>query len=236
VVYVVGADDAATACHDVVALAQALLGLEATVARIWCVNRSAVPSDGTPDRLNLDHSALWGLGRSIALEHPALWGGLIDLDVAGGADEPDRLLAELIGASAETQVALRRDGRRVPRLEAWAPGPVATVAWRDNASYLITGGLGGIGLQLADWLVRRGVVHLVLVGRSPASDDAVRWLGALERGGARIRTIRADVADRAAMAELFAQLGREGPPLGGVFHAAGVAGAGRLQDLDRTSV
>jgi acyl transferase domain-containing protein/acyl carrier protein len=237
VVYLAGAEDAATACQDVVAMAQALLGLaEATSARIWCVTRGAVPLDGKPHRLNLDHSALWGLGRSIALEHPALWGGLMDLDIAGGGDEPDRLLAELIGATTETQVALRHDGRRVPRLEAWTPDPVATVPWRDDASYLVTGGFGGIGLQLADWLVRRGAVHLVLVGRSAASDDAARLLGDLERGGARIRMIRADVADRAAMAELFARLGQEGPPLRGVFHAAGVAGAGRLKDLDRTSI
>jgi acyl transferase domain-containing protein/NADPH:quinone reductase-like Zn-dependent oxidoreductase/predicted O-methyltransferase YrrM len=90
-----------------------------------------------------------------------------------------------------------------------------------NASYLITGGLGGIGLELAEWLVHRGVRNLVLAGRSGASSpQAELALARLKQRGARVEVVRADVAQEADVAELFRFIDETMPPLRGVFHAA----------------
>jgi len=106
-----------------------------------------------------------------------------------------------------------------------------------DATYLITGGLGGVGLELARWLAERGARHLVLLGRSglDSSADAERKVAsirALEALGAAVEVVRADVSDRARMAELFRSFDSARAPLGGIFHAAGVIEPGLIPSLD----
>jgi NAD(P)-dependent dehydrogenase (short-subunit alcohol dehydrogenase family) len=104
--------------------------------------------------------------------------------------------------------------------------PIEPGAFVDDrlpeGTYLVTGGLGGLGLLTARWLVAHGARSIVLVGRrapSPAAEDVIRELGL---AGAEVRTRRTDVADRQAVSALLAEIGETGPPLTGVFHAAGI--------------
>lgn len=93
--------------------------------------------------------------------------------------------------------------------------------FRADATFLVTGGLGGFGLTLASWMVDHGARHLVLAGRrgvtSPAAAEAV---AALERRGADVVVARTDVSNRAQVAGLIGEIARRGYPLRGVFHAA----------------
>jgi acyl transferase domain-containing protein/acyl carrier protein len=107
---------------------------------------------------------------------------------------------------------------------------------RPDATYLVTGGWGALGLQVARWLVQRGARHLALVGRGGPSAEAQAELGALGSLGAEIRTLRADVADEEALREVLARIGREMPPLRGVFHAAGVLCDATLLRLEPASL
>lgn len=101
--------------------------------------------------------------------------------------------------------------------------PLASSARLDpGGTYLITGGLGGLGLAVAGWMVEQGARSLVLVGRRAASADAELALRALERAGARVLAAQADVADEAQVQRLFARIDQELPPLRGVVHAAGL--------------
>jgi natural product biosynthesis luciferase-like monooxygenase protein len=133
--------------------------------RIWLVTRGALggvagdPAPGAPAQ-----APAWGLGRVLALEHSEIWGGAVDLDFVAPADEPDRLVRELAAPGAEDQLALRGGRRFVPRLVSAAPEAFAPLVARSDATYLITGGLGGLGRRLARWLVERGARHLVLTG------------------------------------------------------------------------
>jgi len=90
-----------------------------------------------------------------------------------------------------------------------------------KASYLITGGLGALGLHTARWLVASGARHLVLLGRRAPSSEALEAIDALQQAGARVRVVATDAADDAAMGELLDTLAREMPPLRGIVHAAG---------------
>jgi acyl transferase domain-containing protein/NADPH:quinone reductase-like Zn-dependent oxidoreductase/SAM-dependent methyltransferase/aryl carrier-like protein len=103
---------------------------------------------------------------------------------------------------------------------------------RADAAYLITGGLGGLGLAVARWLVAGGARHLVLTGRKPPGAEAVPILEALREEGATVRVVTADVARWEDMESCFATLDAEGPPLAGVFHAAGVLADGVLLHQD----
>jgi acyl transferase domain-containing protein/aryl carrier-like protein len=94
---------------------------------------------------------------------------------------------------------------------------------RPEGSYLITGGLGGVGLRLAQWLVAQGARHLVLLGRSAPSAATAAQLAALRQQGAAVQVVSADVAQRANLEKVLAQLRQAGaPPFCGVIHAAGV--------------
>jgi NAD(P)-dependent dehydrogenase (short-subunit alcohol dehydrogenase family) len=101
-------------------------------------------------------------------------------------------------------------------------------AVRADATYLITGGLGGVGLSTARWLVAHGARSVVLVGRRAPSDDACVRLGELEAAGARVTTVQADVSCAADVARLFGDVLPALPPLRGVFHGALVLDDGAI--------
>jgi acyl transferase domain-containing protein/acyl carrier protein len=98
-----------------------------------------------------------------------------------------------------------------------------------DSTYLITGGLGGLGLIVARWMVERGAKHLVLLGRSQPSDAAQRQLVELAAAGANIIVKQADVAVHQSMAQVLTEIDGELPPLAGIIHAVGVLEDGILQ-------
>ena len=100
---------------------------------------------------------------------------------------------------------------------------------RADRSYLVTGGLGALGLSVARWLVDSGARHVVLCGRSTPTPGAEATLHALRDAGATVVTAQLDVTDRAAVADVIGPLS---PALGGVIHAAGVIDDGLLMNLD----
>jgi myxalamid-type polyketide synthase MxaB len=107
---------------------------------------------------------------------------------------------------------------------------------QGEATYLITGGLGALGLQVARWLVDQGARHLVLSSRrGPKSSEQSQAIGRLEAAGAEVRVIPADVTSRESVERLVGTVRSTGPPLRGVVHAAGVLDDGmlRMQDWPR---
>ncbi|MCW3841498.1 type I polyketide synthase [Micromonospora yasonensis] len=228
--------------------------------RLWLVTRGAVRPTGTtgtaPGPLlgTVAQSTLWGLGRSLQQEHAALWGGLIDLDPhAAPAALADRLADELTRRDAEDQVALHGDQRYVARLVRQAVPETGDTdgPWRPDASYLITGGLGGLGLAVARSMVQAGARRLVLLGRTaippraewadlPADGPVARRVAAvreLEALGASVHLASADVADEAAVRAFLAVYDREGwPPIRGVIHAAGTGDVAPLLEVTRADL
>ena len=99
----------------------------------------------------------------------------------------------------------------------------------DQATYLITGGFGGLGLRCARWLIERGARSVVLAGRSAPSKVAEQEIDALRATGAHILPVRADIARPADMMELFDRIDRELPPLRGIINAAGTLVDGTLR-------
>ncbi|NJP22445.1 MAG: SDR family NAD(P)-dependent oxidoreductase, partial [Hydrococcus sp. CRU_1_1] len=69
-------------------------------------------------------------------------------------------------------------------------------AIHPDGIYLITGGLGGLGLQIAGWMVEKGAKHLVLIGRSAPSQTAQETISQLEKAGAKVNVIQADISNR----------------------------------------
>lgn len=100
---------------------------------------------------------------------------------------------------------------------------------RADSAYLVTGGLGALGLQVADWLADRGARHVVLMGRNDPSPAATERLAALGSRGVTVEVVRGDVAHADDLAFLSDS---QRPPLRGVIHAAGVVDDAMLAEVD----
>ncbi|MEP7118016.1 MAG: SDR family NAD(P)-dependent oxidoreductase, partial [Acidobacteriota bacterium] len=107
---------------------------------------------------------------------------------------------------------------------------------RAEATYLITGGLGGLGLVVARWLIDRGARTLVLAGRSAPSAEAVATLGEFGRTGARVETLTADVSSADDVRRIIGYIRGNLPPLRGIVHAAMVLDDRGLAELDADSM
>jgi acyl transferase domain-containing protein len=96
------------------------------------------------------------------------------------------------------------------------------VALHSDATYLVTGGLGGLGLLASEWLVDKGARHLVLTGRRDPSAAALATLERLRAIGAEVRVERIDVSDREPLRALVQACAERRTPLRGVIHCAGI--------------
>jgi acyl transferase domain-containing protein/surfactin synthase thioesterase subunit/acyl carrier protein len=104
------------------------------------------------------------------------------------------------------------------------------ITFDPQGTYLVTGGLGGFGLSLVQWLVDNGARHLVLVSRSGASSAvAVNSVAKLREKGVTVLVSKADVSDEQHLIKVFAEI-KSLPPLKGVFHAAAILDDGLLKD------
>ncbi len=253
--------------HFVQALAQRR---NASPPKLWLITKNAQPVGEATESLAVAQSPLWGMGRVIALEHPEIWGGAIDLENHVDTARAATLLwREISHAEEEDEIALRGDERFVARLVRRAKledrelrsedreqkmakrGSCATshdlrsTILNPQASLLITGGLGSLGLVLAKWFAEQGARHLVLVGRRGLPERAT-WAGlsqkdevyaqveavrAIEVLGATVTPVAADVSDVGQMSALFEQFGKTLPPLQGLVHAAAVIDFQTLKEM-----
>lgn len=95
--------------------------------------------------------------------------------------------------------------------------------FNERSTYLITGGLGGIGMEVAKWMVGSGAKHVALVGRSAPTDKAADEIRRMNLKGKNVFALQYDVGDEVQCGELLARLQElDLPPLRGVMHAAGV--------------
>jgi len=198
--------------------------------RLFLLTRNAQPVE-EGDRANPAHAVLWGLGRTLALEHPEIWGGIVDVDESVPAGLAARyVIEEAHGEDREDQVAYRAGIRRVPRLQrAYLPS-AAPVQLEKDSSYLVIGATGNIGPHLIGQLAESGAGTVVAVSRNPGSrlDDLAAGLSAT---GTTLVTAAADAADETAMSALFDRFGTDLPPLAGIYVAAFAGGPITLRDM-----
>jgi aryl carrier-like protein len=192
--------------------------------RLWLVTgRGQSVRDG--DACDPVQSALWGFAASLAWEHPELWGGVADVT----PDVSVETLCAALDCEGEDRLAIRGSQCFVPRLEPLVgvkPAGVAPIT--AEGTYLVTGGLGGIGLAVAGWLADRGARHVVLASRRRPDDESRGALERLTSRGVDVRAESVDVGDAGALGALLRKIASTMPPLRGVFHAAGVLDDGLI--------
>ncbi|WP_203794891.1 SDR family NAD(P)-dependent oxidoreductase, partial [Actinoplanes derwentensis] len=202
------------------AVVQGLLGTGRTVP-LWLVTHGAVSVGRADAHVNPAQAQVWGFGRSVALEHPQIWGGLLDLPTEPDRRSAARVAAVLAGAfPTEDQIAVRGSKVFVRRLLP-APAP-RSGTWRPRGTVLIAGGTGGLGAAVARWAAENGADRLILVSRRGTDLPDLPIA----------ESYACDLGDRAAVQSLLAAVG----PVDAVVHAAGVSEEVDLVDVDAAHV
>ena len=205
--------------------------------RLWLLSAGAWNLPGDSGAPQAAQGAVWGLARAIASEHPELRCVNVDLGSSPGAREFERLARLVCQDGVEDQLAVRGDRVFAARFErAAAVGAGEAAHFTADASYLITGGMGGIGLRVSRWLVDRGARHVALLGRRPPSNEGRAQIELMEGAGATVRTYSVDAADGDQLASVLASVACEMPPLRGVFHMAAVTEDALIAELTPESL
>jgi acyl carrier protein len=254
-VYILGDGGAASASPAGAALAvtEQVLAVFRTLpddVPVWLVTRGA-QAVADEDRLSIAHAAAWGIGRACAEEHPETLGGLLDIDPhAAPEDAAAAIVRSLSSRDGEDQAAFRGGVRLVPRLiPVDAPDPAAPALYPD-ATYLIAGGLGDLGLQVAGWMIAHGARRLILASRSPLPPRGewtrshaapvaarIRAIRRLEAQGATIHVASFDVSVRSQLAAFLDAFAAEGwPAIRGIVQCAGVVDGRLLPELEADSL
>ncbi|WP_051328763.1 type I polyketide synthase [Geminicoccus roseus] len=195
---------------EVQAMVEAVLDLaRAAVAmpappRLWLVTeraRSVLPDERTIPA----QAALLGVANTLALEHPELRVTVLD------TDDPAQARQVVEHGSAETRLAVRRGQLHALRLLP-QPMPAEPAAMRPDATYLVVGGLGGVGRQVAADLAAAGARHLVLAGPTPRT---------VEIEGCAVTVVRCDASSPDDIGALMQRAAICDPPVRGIFHVAG---------------
>ena len=172
-------------------------------------------------------AALRGLVRVLACEHPELRPGIVDLDPLWTAAEAAEALRAELASGTDDEVAWRsgvRYARRLDRVADADPGTAPVV--RPGAGYVVTGGLGGLGIFIAGWLAEQGAGRIVLNGRSAPKPGA---LGRLAETGPTVEVVLGDIAEPGVAERL---IDAAGPDVRGVVHAAAVLDDRTTTQLD----
>ncbi|MFD5753459.1 SDR family oxidoreductase [Streptomyces sp. NPDC127033] len=182
-------------------------------------------------------AALRGLLRTAAYEHPELRASSVEF-IEGRTPYADSVAELLDDEQPLTENRLLPEGRHVAHV---VPGPDTDVPGisrpaeplvRPGASYLVTGGMEGLGLLTVPWLARHGAGRIVTIGRSTPTPETERRLSELAATGTDILVLHGDIADPGLVRRALAMAGDAGRAVRGVLHAAGVIEDATLATLD----
>ncbi|MFI1223258.1 MULTISPECIES: SDR family NAD(P)-dependent oxidoreductase [unclassified Streptomyces] len=172
-----------------------------------------------------EYAAVGAFARVVALERPGFHYRSVALTARPVDEAAATLLAESGLPDAATEVRYDGATRAVRRLRALppaGPGGRGAVSIRSGGTYLITGGLGGLGRVFAREAARCDQVRLVLTGRRPLDDGGRAFLAELRDAGAQVRYVPADIGTSAGVDALLREVRSGFGSLTGVIHSAGV--------------
>jgi NADP-dependent 3-hydroxy acid dehydrogenase YdfG/acyl carrier protein len=217
-------------CGAMLHLIQALIP-SVIKPKIWLITYAAqavLPKQ----EISLSGSTLCGFGKVVSLEHPNMWGGIIDVDKELIEKNGQSLLSIINIDSGEDQLAIRGDKLYAARLINESPKPTTLKCFDVNATYLITGGLGSLGLHTTKWMIENGARNLLLIGRTKPSSDTIQALDKLRQIGVHIAIMQADVCNSEEMKKIVEQIDRTMTPLKGIIHAAGTSAHTLIRDIN----
>jgi acyl transferase domain-containing protein/acyl carrier protein len=242
-------------CHSVIWIIQSLINLNMkTLPHLWLITQGSQRVTEEIPLTEPGQAALWGIGRSIIAEHQELWGGSVETDP--GIQPQDNavfILDEINNPSGDEHVALRGSQRYVARMVKQHPasGQIKSLQLHSEGSYLITGGLGDLGLLVGTYLADKGVKKIILISRTglpPRSNwdnvecgskaaAQIESIRKMEEKGTSVRVAALDIADEKQFSCFLKELeADEWTPIHGVVHCAGITSLKTLAEIDEATI
>lgn len=229
-------------------LARALNESRITGTEIIFISKNAAWITGSEKKINPFNTAFLGFGKVVRQEMPAIKCRCIEIDEQTGYDV---ILNELHTASSVYNISYREGERYVEELQKFniVQCPEKEIKIKENGTYIITGGTGGLGLEMAKHLSSKSRIRLALISRS-AMPDRKKWDQALidgkddklcktiyyikdiEASGTSVEFYSANVADMAAMKAVLDSIREKHSAINGIIHCAGVAPGGLIINKD----
>ncbi|MBU6214358.1 SDR family NAD(P)-dependent oxidoreductase [Patescibacteria group bacterium] len=221
-------------CGGLLNTVKSILNKLPTPPALFVITQGAQCLDASSGLGGLLQSSVWGMHRVITVEHPELCCKIIDIE---STKQVTDLVDELFARDKEHQVILKSDSRYVSRITRASVNLTSSGTqplFKEDAVYIITGGLGGLGIKVAEWMAGIGARHIALVGRHEPTDDVKEKINLLIKKGIDIHVAKCDVSNYESLKSLFFNLKQIGP-VKGIIHAAGVIDDGILlqQDFER---
>ncbi len=218
-------NDSALWCKVALHTVQTLDFSNVASTNIWLVTQGGQQRVETVS--GISQSLLWGLGNVIMREHPKFNCKLVDMEPDDHEQGLNMLVDEIeYGRQHNTEPFLSfYNGQRFAarfKSVAWSSNVVNQFEINHEGTYLITGGLGGVGLMIATWLVNFGAKHMVLIGRSASTETSSGNIDRLKSKGCEVVVMQADVSNKDELNVAFNKIEKSMPSFIGIFHCAGI--------------
>lgn len=186
------------------------------------------------DTPNILDAPVWGFAKVMCMEYSGLFGGMIDVT----KQTPVKAVCQEIVADRAEEIRLDEKGKTyASRLVKLSANKEASkiqgepIEVREDASYLITGGNGAVGIVYATALIEKGAKSILLMGRSSLSKKAEELKKQVEKDGVQIAFVKGDVCDRESMKQAVKAIkDAKYPELKGIIHAAGILQDGMISE------
>ena len=189
------------------------------------------------DDVDCSKASLLGLGKAISQENSDLKYLHIDMDVTGRDEDAEKIIAELESERLDRDIAYRKGHRMIPLLKQteFLLSKETKSALQKGGCYLLSGGLGGIGRNIANYLLQEFRAHVIIIGRSPIfrggqnkeesgyhDSDKLSEYHRLKSLPGEVAYLEADIGNRAELKKKIDDiLSGWNKPLDGIFHLAG---------------
>ena len=188
--------------------------------------------DKSPISRHLIATPILGFIKSLQIEIKSMSIRSIDVEVLNDEQSMGELIQDLSALPANEAIIARRHHQYfVPRLSKQIVSFPGIFTINDTGTYLITGGAGGLGQIICQWLIDNGAKHIVLIGRHSASRQVKDRIKQWQKQKINVILQRVDVSDNGALNKVILEIQATEHPLCGVFHLAGVEHSAYLADI-----
>lgn len=216
---------------------------------VWLITENAqCVSNDEKNYFNIHLAPVWGFAKTAYLEHPERRGGLIDVSAYESNEKnADMILRKVIKPKSERCVVLRKGEQYINQIVPFLPEVTTEILeLRSDGAFIITGGLGGLGIESSKWLVEKGAQHLILISRKKLPEQ-IEWIKIAEDNEnykliqqlidiknkvRKLEVVSMDIRDLTKLESVFQQLDDQQIPVRGVLHAAGTNWYSDIVDLD----
>lgn len=192
--------------------------------RLTLITQNAIRVSENDKVSGIINSPLWGIKKVISLEHPEFNTKIIDIDFN---TKSESIINEIMSESEYNMISFRNNCNFIPFLNRYKSDS-SKIEIDFDSTYMITGGLSGLGLLSAKWLSEKGAKNLALLSRRDNTIEADAILNKIRSSGTDVRIYKCDITLKDELQKIITEINDSGKKLKGIIHSAGFLDDGIL--------